>query len=250
MENKFKKFTISEFKECFPDDDSYYEYLSELKWGNGFVCTLCDHSKYYKSRCKYNRQCISCRHGFLPTSQILFHKKFPILKVFYIVYYVSSSKKDICSTELSRKLEQHQKIGGVFKWKVTKVIGSKGRYKTEGKAEVDETVVGRQKEGVKGRKNNKKKLVVFAIEKKGKGGSRMYGKVIGHSSSKELGAISKNSTEFYRAIMNFKDWLRGMHHLVHHLQSYIDEYCYRFNRSYMNENPPANYLQRAYLLNT
>jgi hypothetical protein len=196
MENRFKNFTISEFQECFPDDDSYNEYLLELKWGNDFVC---DHSKYYKSRRKYNRQCASCRHVFSPTSQILFHNlKFPILKVFYIVYYVSSSKKDICSTELSRKLEQHQKICGAFKRKVTKVIGSKGRYKTEGKAEVDETVVGRQKEGVKGRKNNKKKLVIFAIEKMGKRGSRMYGKVSGHSSSKELGTISKNATEFHR----------------------------------------------------
>ena len=36
------------------------------------------------------------------------------------------------------------------------------------KVEVDETVVGGQEDGVKGRKNKKKKLVVVAIEKQGK----------------------------------------------------------------------------------
>lgn len=66
---------------------------------------------------------------------------------------------------------------------------SSGNNKIDGKAEVDETIVGEQEEGTKGRKNNKKKLVVFAIEKKGKGVSRLYGKVIGQSSAKELGTF-------------------------------------------------------------
>ncbi|WP_416182870.1 transposase [Mucilaginibacter sp. 5C4] len=28
----------------------------------------------------------------------------------------------------------------------------------------------------------------------------------------------------------FKAWLRGTHHHCTHLQKYIDEFCYRFNR--------------------
>jgi hypothetical protein len=40
----------------------------------------------------------------------LFHKvKFPLLKAFYIVYFVAASKKGISSTELSRKLGLYQK---------------------------------------------------------------------------------------------------------------------------------------------
>jgi hypothetical protein len=33
--------------------------------------------------------------------------------------------------------------------------------------------------------------------------------------------------------MGFKGWLRGMPHHVDHLQSYINEYTYRFNRNFM-----------------
>lgn len=149
---------------------------------------------------------------------------------------------------------------------------SSGNNKIEGKSEIDETVVGGQEKGVKGRKNNCKKLVVFAIEKKGKGVNRLYGRFINHSSSKELGEFMRltidnnadiktnkwrgyqplksqfpnlkqvksgkkrnNFPELHRTIMNFKGWLRGMHHHVNHLQAYIDEYCYRFNRSFMTD---------------
>ena len=282
MENKFKSLTIFEFQERFPDDDACYEYLIELKWKDGFVCPFCGHTHYCASRRRYDRQCTSCHRAVSPTSQTLFHQlKFPILKAFYIVYYVGTSKKGISSTELSRKLGLRQKTCWSFKQKVMKAMKSSGNNKIAGKAEVDETVVGGQEEGVKGRKNNRKKLVVFAIERKGKGVSRLYGKVINHSSSKELGEFmgstiekdakiktdkwrgyrplkndfpnlhqvesgkkGKNFPDLHRTIMNFKGWLRGIHHHVDYLQGYIDEYCYRFNRSFMTNGIFDNLLKR------
>ncbi len=47
-------------------------------------------------------------------------------------------------------------------------------------------VVGQQEEGVVGCQNNRKKQVVLAIEKKGKGVSRMYARVIDNAGSKQL----------------------------------------------------------------
>ena len=105
------------------------------------------------------------------------------------MYYVSTCKKGISSTELNRKLGLRQKTCWAFKRKVMKAMKSSGNHKIIGKVKVDETFVGGQEEGMKGRKNNKKKLVVFAIEKKNKGVNRMYGQVIEHSSLKELGAF-------------------------------------------------------------
>jgi hypothetical protein len=282
MENKFKSLTIFEFQERFPDENACYEYLIELKWGNGFTCPNCGHTNYCKGKRQYDRQCTSCHRICSPTSGTLFHKlKFSILKAFYIVYYVSTNKKGISSTELSRKLGLRQKTCWAFKQKVMKAMQSSGRHKIGGKAEVDETVVGGQEGGVKGRKNGKKKLVVFAIEKQGKGVSRMYGKVIKQSSSKELGAFMEsvletdahiktdkwrgyqplkkdfcnleqiesgkkggNFPELHRTIMGFKGWLRGMHHQVENLQAYVDEYCYRFNRNFMKEGIFENLLLR------
>ena len=43
----------------------------------------------------------------------------------------------------------------------------------------------------------------------------------------------KNFKELHRTILMFKAWLRGVDHSVRYLQSYIDEYTYRFNRHEM-----------------
>ena len=57
-----------------------------------------------------------------------------------------------------------------------------------------------------------------------------YLNLVQESSGKKGG----NFGEMHRCIMMLKAWLRGMHHSVQHLQNYLDEYCYRFNRSTMN----------------
>ena len=73
---------------------------------------------------------------------------------------MSTNKKGISSTELIRKLDLCQKTCWLFKQKVMKAMRSSGNSPLSGKVEVDETVVGGQEDGVKERKNNKKKLVV------------------------------------------------------------------------------------------
>ncbi len=282
MEQQFQSLTIFDFQARFPDDRACMQYLSELKWADGYLCPKCGNAKYCAGDKEFSRQCTKCRHISSPTSGTLFHKvKFPLLKAFYIVYYVSTNRKGISSTELSRKLGLRQKTCWLFKQKVMRGMKSSGQFKITGKAEVDETVVGGQEEGVRGREKNKKKLVVFAIERKGKGVSRVYGKVIGKSSAKELGSFMKDTIEpdteiktdewtgykplkkdfanlrqvpsgkkgdnfpdLHRVIMGFKGWLRGMHHRVENLQAYIDEYCYRFNRSNMKDGIFDNLLRR------
>jgi len=282
MEKKYESLMLFEFQQRFPDDEACMEYLSQLKWGKGYVCSRCGNTKYCKGKKKYERQCTRCRYIESPTSGTLFHKiKFSIQKAFYIVYYVSTTKKGISTTELSRKLGLRQKTCWLFKRKVMVAMRSSGKYLMRGEVEVDETVIGGEEEGVIGRKNEKKKVVVFGIEKRNKGVSRVYGKVIEASNSKELGSFmrekidreanikvdkwngykplnaefkkliqvdsgkkGKNFPEMHRVIMGFKGWLRGIHHHVEHLQAYIDEYTYRFNRHLMNKNIFDNLLIR------
>ncbi|GAA3553694.1 hypothetical protein GCM10022395_01530 [Snuella lapsa] len=162
-----------------------------------------------------------------------------------------------------------------------KAMKSSRNYPITGKAEVDEAVFGGQETGVRGRLNHNKKLVVVGIEKKKKGISRIYARVIEKANAENLGAFmkdhidteaevttdkwtgyqplkkdfgkltqiysgkkGKNFPELHRAIMNLKAWLRGVHHHVNDLQDYLDEYCYRFNRSVMKENIFDNLLNR------
>jgi hypothetical protein len=83
-------------------------------------------------------------------------------------------------TELSRKLGLRQKTCWYFKRKVMKAMESSDQYLLEGNVDVDEFFVGSQEAGKKRRGKENKQFVVFAIEKRGQGISRIYGKVISH----------------------------------------------------------------------
>ena len=282
MEQKYKSFSIFEFQERFPDDESCLKHLVELKWSAGYSCKKCGHKKWCKGEKPHDRQCTSCNYTESPTAGTLFHRvKFSLKKAFYITYFVGTNKKGITSTELSRKLGLRQKTCWLFKRKVMKAMQSSGKFPLEGEVEVDETLVGQQEEGKKGRQIGSKNLVVVGIEKKNKGVSRLYARVIKSASAKDLGRFfddhisskariktdkwagyrplkksfpelqqirsgkkGANFPELQRVIMNLKSWLRGVHHHVEDLQDYLNEYCYRFNRSLMKETLFDNLLNR------
>ncbi len=282
MEQRFKSLSIFEFQKRYGSKEDCLRDLAQQKWSQGFTCSKRNHGHSCDGSSAYSKQCTRCRYVESPTAGTLFHQvKFDLLKAFYIVYFVSTNKKGITSTELSRKLDLRQKTCWAFKRKVMKATKSSRNYPITGNAEVDETVFGGQEEGVRGRQNKNKKLVVVAIEKKGNGVSRLYARVIETAGSKDLGPFMKdhidkkakvttdmwtgyaplskdfenhiriysgdkggNFPELHRAIMNLKGWLRGMHHHVTDLQDYLDEYCYRFNRSFMKEEIFDNLLKR------
>lgn len=282
LEHSLDRLSLFDFQKRFSTSEDCLKYLSNLKWSEGYTCKKCGHKRSCAGAAAMSRQCTSCRYVESPTAGTLFHQvKFDIVKAFWIVYLVSTNKKGITSTELSRKLGLRQKTCWAFKRKVMKAMKSSGQHPITGTAEVDETVFGGQEEGVRGRKNNCKKLVVVGIEKKKKGVSRLYARVIPKASAEHLGDFMRshinqeanvvtdkwtgytplkrdfnnlvqipsgkkggNFTELHRVIMNLKGWLRGMHHHVNDLQAYLDEYCYRFNRSFMNGTIFDNLMKR------
>jgi len=137
-----------------------------------------------------------------------------------------------------------------------------------GVVHADEFVIGGPEEGKKGRSKGSKKLIVLAIEILEDGVGRAYAEVIENSSAKELGGFlekyvskdaeivtdkwrgytplkkkflklrqvasddGKNFKELHIHIMNMKGWLRGIHHHCSkkHMQKYLDEYHFRYNR--------------------
>ena len=102
MEQRFKSLSLFEFQERFKTSEDCLIYLSNLKWKDGFVCKKCVHTHSCAGNAPHSRQCTSCRYVESPTAQTLFHQvKFDLLKAFYIVYFLSTNKKGITSTELS-----------------------------------------------------------------------------------------------------------------------------------------------------
>lgn len=263
----FKGTNILEFVKAFDSKEKCLKYLSSLKWRKGFSCPKCRHASWSKTKDFHIRRCNKCKHKDSATAGTLFHKcKIDMPKAFMIVFLVSTGKKGISSTELSRKLSLRQKTCYYFKRKIMEAMQSSGSVKLKGRVDVDEFFVGGFEEGKVGRSKGKKKQVVMGIEMKNKGIVRCHALQITDCGTKQLKPFfekhidkeakirtdkwrgyrplkneytelkqeqsnpMQNFKLFHRQVMMIKGWLRGIHHSVKNLQPYLDEFCFRFNR--------------------
>jgi hypothetical protein len=196
--------------------------------------------------------------------------KFSLHLAFHLAFKISTKKKGMSSLELSHEFELRQKTCWEFKWKIQQAMRSSGQYPLTGVVHVDEFYVGEYEEGKSGRSlESKKRLVVVALEILEKGGvGRAYARVIDQASGEEFKPFfsdhistdahvvtdiwkgylplkkkyphleqkpsekGANFPELHIHIMNIQGWLRGIHHHCskNHLQCYLDEYHYRYNR--------------------
>jgi hypothetical protein len=128
-----KDVNFDEFSHIFPDENSCFRYLAELKWKNGYQCRKCLNSNFGKGKGPFARRCTKCNYDESATNDTLFHRlRFPITKAFYMVYLVSIKDKDITSDELSEILSLRRETCWSFKKKITQ---AKKNIKKAGKAE-------------------------------------------------------------------------------------------------------------------
>lgn len=275
--------SLFEFQKHFQTVDQCKQYLYDIKWGDGkaFKCRKCGNTNACEAITPFTKQCTKCKSNESATADTLFHRcKFDLVKAFHIVYFVSTTKGGISAAELGRKLDLRRKTAWLFKRKVMAAMASSEQHPMEGEVVVDEFFVGGKDSKSKGRKSGNKKQVVIAVEKKGKGVSRVYARVIDRASKAEIlpfirthvsreakiktdkwSAYKGLSTEYahhtavlseqgsnfnqiHRCIMMLKAWLRGIHHHVRDLQAYLDEYTYRYNRHRMETGLTENLLRR------
>lgn len=280
---KFAGVNSIKFHRQFKDDSSCYEYLSFVKWQNGYKCKRCKGEKFCKGKKPFSRRCIKCSHDESPTAGTMFDKcKFPLLIAFHIAFKISTKKKGMSTIELSNEFELRQKTCWEFKWKIQQAMQSSKQYKLEGEVHVDEFFIGGPEEEQRGRSKGKKRLVILAIEKVKGGVGRAYAQIIEDASAEEFKPFfnsyidkearvitdewkgylplkkkytnlkqipskdGENFPDLHIHIMNLKGWLRGIHHHCsgERLQGYLDEYHYRYNRRNTMNSIFDNLIQR------
>lgn len=257
------------FNQFFKTDEDCLIYIADIKWEQGYKCKRCGNEKFINGSKPYHKRCLKCKYDESPTAGTMFDKvKFSMLIAFHIVFKVVTKKKGMSTLELGREFELRQKTCWGFKWKIQQAMASSLASPLQGTVHVDEFFVGGPEEQKRGRAKGNKKLVVLVLEILENGVGRAYAEIIQHASSKELGLFLKNyvsknakvvadewtgymplKKEFLKLeqvasdngknfkdihlhIMNIKGWLRGIHHHCskEHMQGYLNEYHYRYNR--------------------
>lgn len=267
--NKFAGMNSIKFNQYFKTEEDCIKYIADIKWEDGYTCRKCGNKKYIKGSKPHNRRCLKCKYNESPTAGTMFDKvKFSLLVAFHIILKIATKKKGMSTLELSREFDLRQKTCWSFKWKIQEAMQSSLQNPLTGEVHVDEFWIGGPEEEKRGRSLGNKKMIVIALEVMDKGVGRAYAEIIEKANSKELGSFMKKyidkkahiSTDEWRGylplkkeypnlkqykseegnnfndihihVMNMKGWLRGIHHHCskEHMQGYLNEYHYRYNR--------------------
>ena len=279
----FKGQNLLEFSDRFKTDVNCQEYLSFVKWNDGYSCRKCGHTRC-QVRKDYSRTCNKCSDTESPGANTLFHRvRFGLRKAFFIVFEMASSTKSLSASYMGVRYGVTEKTARMFMHKVREVMKSSENHPMDGNVDVDEFVLGGRESGKIGRSyDSKKKKTACAVELTDDGKiKRMYAMRIEDFSSKSLAKLfdkhisteakvrsdqwrgyrplakkytieqipslkGMNIKALHTMIHQIKSWIRTTYSWVSnaHVNRYYDEFCYRINRSQSKDTISNNLIKR------
>lgn len=268
--------TFEEFLEWFSSEEDCVKYLERIRWPEGFVCPECKGTQAWRTD-RGLWHCQGCQRQSSVTAGTVFEDSRKPLRLWFHVMWVMMaqktglSAKNLCDTY---GFGSYQTAWGWLR-KLRSVMVRPGRERLAGRVEVDETYVGGQKEGARGRGAEGKSLVLVAVEgiaqkKLGRvrfrcveaidrttiesfvrdcvepgaqvvtDGLPVYDKLTaaGFEHHPHVlatgGETARQQLDHVHLVISLlKRWLTGTHQgavTPAHLQAYLDEFSFRFNR--------------------
>jgi len=222
--------SLIEFESQFSTDKDCREYLFHLRWPNGFRCPKCGHERAWPVR-ELLYQCANCGYQISVTAGTIFqdtHK--PLILWFRAIWWVTSQKNGASALGLKRILNLGSyKTAWAWLHKLRRAMVRPGRDLLSGTIEVDETYLGGLEEGLRGRKIDKKVLVVVAAQEDGKRIGRIRMRRIQDASSKSLHPFIEDSIEAGSSTIHTDGWegysgieMKGYMHKITVLRKHKD----------------------------
>ena len=258
---------LTELEKRFATEEACRTYLAALRWADGFHCPRCGGSKAWPTGRLL--RCAACQFKSSLTAGTIFQDtRKPLTLWFRAIWWVVSQKNGASAKGIQRILELGSyETAWAWLHKLRRAMVRPSRDRLTGTVEMDETYVGGEKPGKRGRGAIGKALVAIAVQDKGKEGiGRIRLAVVPDASQGSLRAFAEQTVEpgstirtddwsgygtlreaGYRheivpshdlkiahlGVSLLKRWLGGTHQgaVSHeHLAYYLDEYTFRFNR--------------------
>ncbi len=119
---------FEEFSKVYPDNESCYKFLADLKWHKAYHCRKCNNDQYFEGKTSYSRRCSKCGYEESATAYTIFHNtRIPVNKAFYMLFLIYTSKGKISSHQLSEILEIRQSTCWSYSSKIKKLMEEKKR---------------------------------------------------------------------------------------------------------------------------
>lgn len=185
MEEDYPR-SLLEMERRFATEDACREYLTQLRWGQGFLCPACEGKVGWEDR-RRRWTCQSCRRQTTVTAGTIFEgTHLPLQLWFRAVWLVTSQKSGASALGVKRVLGLGSyETAWLWLHKLRRAMVRPGRDRLHGTVEVDEAFVGGVSSGT-GRDGVGKALVAIAAEEDGKGIGRIRLALVADGSSPSL----------------------------------------------------------------
>jgi transposase-like protein len=160
--------TLGELEQLFSTDEACREYLFGLRWPEGFVCPRCSNRKCW-AMARGLLLCSGCRRQVSVTAGTIFQdRRLPLVTWFRVIWYVTSQKNGASALGVKRALGfGSYQTAWTWLHKLRRAMVRPGRDRLSGVIDVDETYIGGEKSGKRGRGAAGKSLVVVAAQEDG-----------------------------------------------------------------------------------
>ena len=146
------------------------EHLFNVRFGQGHVCPKCNNkSNWFRIQAERAYACQWCGHHLHPTVGTLFEdSRTPLHLWFYAIYLFTTSRHGVPAKELERQLGVTYKTA----WRMADLIRKHmaqidDEWPLFGDVEIDETYIGGQRAGLRGRGAANKTIVFGMMQRKG-----------------------------------------------------------------------------------
>jgi transposase-like protein len=161
--------TVMEFRDQFRTEEDCRAYLVRLRWPEGVRCPDCQAAEIWPMHSPFYR-CQRCGYDFTVTAGTLFADTHKPLRVWFeAVWHVTTQKSGVSALGLQRVLGLGSyRTAWTWLHKLRRAMVRPGRDRLAGRVEVDETFVGGEVAGPRGRGALGKSLVLVAAQLDGR----------------------------------------------------------------------------------
>lgn len=191
---------LLELEAAFSTETACRDYLARLRWPKGFRCPQCGGGKAWPVR-GVLLECSACRLQTSVIAGTIFQDtRTPLPVWFRAMWWLTTQKNGASALGLQRVLGlKSYETAWTWLHKLRRAMVRPGRDLLTGRVEVDECYVGGPEEGLPGRLNLEKTLVIVAAQEDGPGIGRIRMRQIPTAASEYLlpfiqGSIALGST--------------------------------------------------------
>jgi hypothetical protein len=110
--------SVGKFMARFPDEQACRDYIFQIRWPRGFICTKCGENDYRYIRTRHLYECSACKTQVSTTANTVMHRTKLPLRYWLLVFYWMASGEKCSARKISKTLSLNYRTASLLLLKI------------------------------------------------------------------------------------------------------------------------------------